>query len=100
MDKTTKPATAEDVKSIVTEVVGEASKAILEGMDTMFGERDKRFNSIENTLKDNTKRLDKIESEVFFIKQDVKDIKADLSDTPSRREFNDLKTKVEEHLAL
>ncbi|KKQ48430.1 MAG: hypothetical protein US68_C0033G0007, partial [Candidatus Shapirobacteria bacterium GW2011_GWE1_38_10] len=40
------------------------------------------------------KRLDKIESDIYFVKQDVRDIKANLSDTPSRREFDKLKVKI------
>lgn len=40
------------------------------------------------------RRLGKIESDVYFIKQDIGDIKSDLATTPTREEFNSLKVKV------
>jgi len=68
-------------------MLDEAVDAILKGVDALFrqfkGEVDKRF--------------DKVESEINFVKTDVRDIKADLSNTPSRKEFNELKTKVDRY---
>ena len=72
---------------VTKSMLDEAVDAILKGVDALFrqfkGEVDKRF--------------DKVESEINFVKTDVRDIKADLSNTPSRKEFNELKTKVDRY---
>lgn len=72
-------------------MLNEAVDTILEGINNLYAKHDQRFDKID-------KRLDKIEGDIYFIKRDVKDIKADLTDTPTKREFNDLKSKVDKHI--
>ncbi len=67
-------------KGDVQEMIEQATDAVLEGVNRMFlGQNE---------------RLAKIEADVSFIKQDVRGLKADLSNTVSRREFDVLKRKV------
>jgi len=40
-------------------------------------------------------RVGLVETDIIFIKRDIRDIKAELSDTPSRREFAELKGRVD-----
>ncbi len=68
-------------------MLDEAVKAILEGMDRLFGGLKTEMSA----------EFEKIKADITFIKRDINDIKADLSDTPSRREFNELKSKVDKH---
>ena len=92
-------------KGMLKEVLDEAVDTIMIGMNRLFGrfknemngkfgevkikfeEFDKRFNKVD-------RKLEKIEAEVTYIKRGVNDLKADLSDTPSRTEFNNLKQEV------
>ena len=77
----------------VKRVVQEATDTILAGIDKLFqnvATKDDLFN-VESGI---TKRLDKIESEMSFIKDDIQGIKADLSNTVNRREFEALKEQV------
>ena len=69
--------------------VNSAVETLLAGMDNLY----KMFkNELEKRLK---QELEPIKNDIVFIKRDIKDIKAELSSTPSRREFNNLKEKVE-----
>jgi archaellum component FlaC len=81
-------------------MLDEAVDAILEGMNKMVGGlRDDvtRFRSEVNTGFDKVEtRLERIEAEVSQARDDVNGLTAELSDTPSRREFEDLKTKVDQ----
>lgn len=66
-----------DPKAFVTnETLGEAVGTILGGMDDLIERQnehlDQRFNKVD-------KRLDRIESEVTWVKDDIKGLTADLS---------------------
>ncbi|MDP1710256.1 MAG: hypothetical protein Q8L28_01440 [bacterium] len=69
-------------------MLDEAVDAILEGMNNLYTKHDQRFDKVD-------KRLDKIEGDVYFIKRNVKDIKIELVDIPTKKEFGDLKRKVD-----
>ncbi len=75
-------------------MLDEAVQTILTGMDSLFEGHNKRFESVDESFAKIDGRLDKIESDVYFMRQDIKDIKVTLSDTPTREEFDDLKVKV------
>jgi len=51
---------------------------------------DKRFDRVD-------RRLDTLEVGQFYLKDKINGLKADLPDTPSRREFQQLKSKVDRH---
>ncbi len=80
-------------KELVTRgMLDDAVKAILEGMDRLFGGLKAEFGGLKAEMNE---KFDKIETDISYIKHDIRDIKAELSDTPSKREFNELKEKVE-----
>lgn len=88
-------------KGMLDNALDEMTKTVLNGMDNLFrqhekrfDEMDKRFDGIDNRFVGIDSRLEKIESEVYFMRQDIKDIKESLADTPTREEFNRLKLKV------
>lgn len=86
--------TKKDPKAFVTnESLDDAVGTILRGMDNMF-ENITTKDDLATTEKRLSKRLDKVESDIYFVGQDIKDIKSDLSDTPTLRQFNTLKAKV------
>ena len=73
---------------IVTKgMLDEAVDSLLVGMDKLYQSFKKLFE----------KELEPIKADITFIKRDTRDIKAELSDTPSRREFKDLKTRVDKY---
>lgn len=86
--------TNKDNKTVNKKMLDEAVQTILTGMDNLFEKHDKRLDNVDYGLIKVDKRLDKIESDIYFVKQDVKDIKADFSNTPTREEFDKLKVKV------
>ena len=59
----------------------------------MRAEMNTRFDEVDN-------RLRKVEVELSFVKDEMNGLKADLSTTPSRREFQELKSKVEKHYTI
>ena len=61
-------------KGILNEALLDMTDTILKRMTDLFGKQNV-------VLAEHTKRLDKIESDVCFIKQDVRDIKAHISCT-------------------
>jgi len=72
---------------VTKSMLNDAVDVILRGMD-------KLFNGLKTEM---NKRFDSVESDITFIKRDIRDIKVELSDTPSRREFNGLKTRVDKY---
>lgn len=74
---------------VTKSMLDEAVDALLKGMDNLF----LRFKTeLKTKLKE---ELEPIKAVTTFIKRDIRDIRADLSNTPTKREFNELKTKVE-----
>ena len=78
----------------IFEIISEATDTILKGIDIMFSELKDDF---ANKFKKVDERFDKLEAEVAFIKKDIKNLSADLSTTPTRKEFQELKSKFERH---
>lgn len=83
------------IRKVVNEIVVDASHTILAGVEKMFEERDAKLDEHGRKLDEHGKRLEKIETNATFIRHDINDIKADLSLTPSKKEFSKLKEKVE-----
>jgi DNA anti-recombination protein RmuC len=67
--------------------LNEAVDAILTGVDNIT-------TSIVKEVKENRTRIEKLETTVGFMRHDIKDLKADLSLTPSREEFEKIKRQV------
>jgi predicted nuclease with TOPRIM domain len=97
-------AKADPNEPVTREILDEAVDTLLAGMDKLYerfkGETDSlrsemnsRFDNVEN-------RLRNIEVELSYVKDEVNGLKADFSTTPSRREFEELKVRVDKHYPL
>ena len=79
--------TKKDVKDIVLE----ATDTILDGVQNMFDEHNKEnvkdFTDVKN-------KIDSLSVKVDDLDDTIDGIKADISTTPTRREFNQLKSKI------
>ena len=88
---------------VTVATLNEAVDAILEGMEKMVGgvggEMNERFDKVDHRLQSVENRLQSVETEVRFVKDEINGLKADLSTTPSRGEFEELKTKVNKVLS-
>ena len=92
-------------KDLIESLVG-FSEAILEGVQRMFDKVDKRFDKVderfgevESDTKDIKADITVIKNDIRWMKDDINGLKADLFDTPSKKEFNQLKTKVDDYIA-
>ena len=65
----------------------EAAEAILAGIDGLVTDLRREMNS----------RFDKVDVEQAHLKDQVKGLKADLSDNPSRKQFEELKARVDRY---
>jgi hypothetical protein len=82
-------------------MLDEAVQATLEGMDRIV----ERFRNEVNTRFENVdNRFDNLEAKIDLTRKEFKDevdgLKADLSDAPSRREFEGLKARVDKYHPL
>ena len=68
-------------------VLNDAVEKILQGMQTMFDEQN-TINDKKFATKDDLKR------EIGFVRNDINDLRAEISTSPTRKEFDELKTKV------
>ncbi len=102
-----RPATVKEVREIVID----ASEAILKGVDRMFEEQngridkrfkrvDERFKQVDERFKQVDERFNKLEVEISYIKDTANGLKADLADTPTKKEHEELKAKVEKYHPL
>ncbi|MFV1917445.1 MAG: hypothetical protein ACC618_03135 [Patescibacteria group bacterium] len=82
-------------------MLNEAVEAILEGIVRMFKVSDKKYNKRFEKI---DKRFDRVEVKLEHSKNELKDdiggLKADLSNVPSRRQFEELKSRVDKHHQL
>ena len=79
---------------VTKSMLDEAVEAILKGMDNLAKSLRSEFKGL---LKE---EIEPVKNDITFIKRDVRDIKVEISDTPSRREFNDLKGRVDKYHPL
>ena len=75
-------------------MLDEAVEAILNGMNKMFSERDKRLDKNDNRLDSIDKRLERLEAGQKMLRRQVSDLKYD---TPTRNEFDELKARVDKY---
>lgn len=82
-------------KALVTnETLDEAVETILNGVDHII-ENLVTKNEFKTELGKVDKRFDKIETDISFIKHDIRDIKEDLSLIPTREAYESLKSRVD-----
>jgi hypothetical protein len=85
--------------SVTNETLDEAVDTILKGMDNMFKE-ERKFNSQTFATKEDLKLTkEELKTDISWLKDDIKGLTADLSDTPTKKEFNELKGKVDKYLS-
>jgi hypothetical protein len=83
---------------VLTEILDEAVDTILKGMDNMFKE-ERKYNSQTFATKEDLKSTkEELKTEISWVKDDIKGLTADLADTPSKNEFNQLKGRVDKYL--
>ena len=89
-------ATKEDVEKIVTNVVTQASDAILSGIDEMLQNlvTKNEFNKLQTDVDKLQTDVSEIKSDIHFMKDDIKNIDSDISVLPHRLEFEELKSRV------
>jgi len=86
---------------VVRKDLDEAVETILEGMDNLLNdpesEMQKKFKNVDN-------RFDLLETKINNVERHLKDeiggLKADLSNTVTKKEFNQLKTKVDKYIPV
>lgn len=87
------------VEDIVTKVSIGFSEAILGGVQKMFDDQNKVNAQTFATKKDLELTKEELKNEIHWLKDDVKGLTADLVGTVSKKEFNNLKSKVDKYLA-
>ena len=84
-------ATKEDVRDIVHEELTEFHASMTAPkLEELRGDMKIGFRHVKS-------RLDKLELETRHVKDEIKGLKADLSNTPSREQFEKLKAKVDKY---
>ena len=82
-------------------MLDEAVDALLKGMDNLFDRFKEELNSKVNSLEERLRgEIHGVKIELSHVRDEVKGLKADLSITPSRRELEILKKKVDKHIQL
>ncbi|OGM29660.1 hypothetical protein A2801_00620 [Candidatus Woesebacteria bacterium RIFCSPHIGHO2_01_FULL_41_10] len=89
----------DDTISYVTnEKLDQAVDTILKGVDNLMKELRKEVRQeISEIRKEVNELREEMKQEFSFVRNDVKGLHAELSDTPSGKEFKDLKAKVYRH---
>ena len=79
---------------VTVKMLNEAVDAILRGVERMFDKQDKR---IDQRFKQVDHRFDRIETDVRDVRRRMIDHEVD---TPTRKEFSELKARVDKHHPL
>lgn len=87
-------ATKEDVRDIVHEELTEFHASMTAPkLEELRGDMKIGFRHVKS-------RLDKLELETRHVKDEIKGLKADLSDTPSRKQLEELRRRVDRYHPL
>src|SRR3990170_7554415 len=101
-----------DSKNPVTlKMLNEAVDAILHGVERMFDKQDKRIDGMDKRIGGMDKRIggidkhiDGMDTRLAHVETDVRDIRRRMIDhevdTPTRKEFSELKARVDKHHPL
>ncbi|KKR30840.1 MAG: hypothetical protein UT61_C0001G0024 [Candidatus Woesebacteria bacterium GW2011_GWA1_39_8] len=76
-------------------MLDQAVKAILKGMDKLIGQTGENLRGEIKNAKSELRS--EFKTELGFVRDDIKGLTAELSDTPSKREFNELKSRVDKY---
>ncbi len=83
-------------KNDVQDIVSGAAEHIVTILGKRIDKVENRLDGVETKLDGVETRLGKVETEIKFMHQDINDLKAD---TPTQKEFNQLKQKVDRYIA-
>lgn len=79
--------TRDDLHEVLAEFYSGHLEPQFRKIDEQFERIDHRFNGIEN-------RLNTVEVELRHVKDEIKGLKADLFDSPTRKEFNEVTNRI------
>ena len=82
---------------MANKTLSEAVDTVLKGMDNMFEEQKKVFASKGDLEKLATK--EDLKREASFMRQDINDLRAEIATSPTRKELNTLRKRVDHYLA-
>ena len=85
---------------VTRSMLDEAIDAILEGVGSVFKDLQGRMDGMDRRFDNVDRRLDTLEVGQSYLKDQIKGLKADLSATPSRRQFEKLKARVDKYHPL
>jgi hypothetical protein len=77
---------------VLTETLDDAVDTLLKGMDNMLEEQKKLFVTKEDLKQFATK--EDLKREISWVRDDIRGLTADISNVPTRKEFNELKGRV------
>ena len=103
-DKNSKPATVDEVQRVIDKsvfkMVSEAIDAILNGMQKMFDTQDKKIDNNTNLIEQNSQKIDRLQTEFKYIRDDIKGLEGEFATTVTRPEFDSLKARVDKYHPL
>ena len=82
---------------VTVKMLNEAVDAILRGVERMFDLQDKRIDGMDKRIWGMDTRLARVETDVRDVRRRMIDHEVD---TPTRKEFSDLKARVDKHHPL
>jgi hypothetical protein len=78
-------------------LIGDMANTILNGVQSMFDERDITLKKHTSKLDELSKNMIEVKQEIKFIHQDIKDLEVDFSDKPSRKQFEEFKSSFKNY---
>jgi len=78
------------IDSTIHKRLSEASDAILQTIDTNHNEANQKFNKLSKDVRD-------VKQDIRFLHQDFKDLETELSNKPSKKQFEEFKSKFDNY---
>ena len=88
------------IDKIVNDRLTEFSDVILETIDTNRDETNQKFEMVNQNVTNLSSDVKDIKQDIKFVRQDIKDLGDELSNRPSRSQFEELKTKFDNYLTV
>jgi len=89
---------------VTLKMLNEAVDAILRGVERMFDLQDKRIDGMDKRIGGMDKRIGGMDTRLARVETDVRDVRRRMIDhevdTPTRKEFSELKARVDKHHPL
>ncbi len=75
--------------------LSEFSDVVLETIDINHNETNQKFNETNQKINDLSKDMKDVKQDIKFLHQDFKDLETELSNKPSRKQFEELKSRFD-----